>query len=235
MDHSIKTVFPMMKRRTQFALLGFLSFGVVAYAIVVYGFLPLGATVHPEIRANYEMHRWGIYTHIVASAFALALGPIQFVAKWRRARPRLHRWLGRVYLGVGVLIGGISGLYMAMHAFGGLPARLGFGCLAIAWLFTGMRAYLSIRAGDVVAHRRWMFMNFSLTFAAVTLRLWIPALVAIGVPFDQAYPVVAWLCWIPNLLVARYCLRGEGGLMSLLHVDSVEHESRFAAQRDPAS
>ena len=82
--------------------------------------------------------------------------------------------MGRIYLGVGVLIGGIAGLIMSTHAFGGTPARLGFGTLAVVWLFTGARAYLAIRGGDVATHRRWMVRNFSLTFAAVTLRLYLP-------------------------------------------------------------
>jgi hypothetical protein len=44
---------------------------------------------------------------------------------------------------------------MAAHAFGGPAARLGFACLALAWLYTGAQAYLAIRARDIAAHRRW--------------------------------------------------------------------------------
>jgi uncharacterized membrane protein len=189
------------------ALLVVPSLGVAGYAIGVYGFLPLGAGVHPDMRAAFEAHRTGIYVHVFASAVALVLGPLQFSSRLRTARPGLHRWSGRVYLGVGVLLGGLAGLLMAFHAFGGLGSRLGFACLALAWLFTGLRAYRSIRAGDTASHRRWMIRNFALTFAAVTLRLWLPASVASGIPFEVAYPVVAWLCWVPNLLAAELLLR----------------------------
>ena len=190
-------------RLASFVALVVLSLGVAGYAIAVYGFLPLGALVHPDMRATFETHRAGIYAHVFASAVALALGPFQFSAKLRARRLPLHRWLGRVYLGVGVLVGGLAGLFMAVHAFGGLAARLGFGCLALAWLYTGLRAYLAISARNIVSHRRWMVRNFSLTFAAVTLRLWLPASVASGIAFELAYPVIAWLCWVPNLLVAE--------------------------------
>jgi uncharacterized membrane protein len=115
--------------------------------------------------------------------------------------------MGRVYLGVGVLVGGLAGLYMSCFAFGGLPARLGFGSLAMLWLFTGARAYLAIRAGDTAAHRRWMIRNFALSFAAVMLRLYIPASVISDIAFATAYPVIAWLCWVPNLLVAEWLVR----------------------------
>jgi len=92
---------------------------------------------------------------------------------------------------------------MAFHAFGGLPGRLGFAFLALAWLCSGFRAYLAIRARDITAHRRWMVRNFALTFAAVTLRLYLPTSLASGVAFEIAYPAIAWLCWVPNLLIAE--------------------------------
>jgi hypothetical protein len=101
------------------------------------------------------------------------------------------------------LVGGLAGLFMASHAFGGLAARLGFSCLALGWLYTGSRAYLAIRAADIASHRRWMVRNFALTFAAVTLRLWLPASIVSGITFEAAYPVIAWLSWVPNLLVAE--------------------------------
>jgi hypothetical protein len=100
---------------------------------------------------------------------------------------------------------------MAFHAFGGLPARLGFGCLAVLWLYTGYRAYRAIRTRDLASHRRWMVRNFALTFAAVTLRLWLPAAVVSGVRFEIAYPAIAWLCWLPNLMVAEVLLRATPG------------------------
>jgi Predicted membrane protein (DUF2306) len=193
----------IVMRLASFVALIVLSLGVAGYAVGVYGFLPLGAVLHPDMRATFETHRTGIYAHIFASVVALALGPFQFSAKLRTARPGLHRWSGRLYLGVGVLVGGLAGLFMAFYAFGGLPARLGFGCLALAWLYTGFRAYLAIRARDLASHRRWMVRNFALTFAAVTLRLWLPASVVSGFPFELAYPAIAWLCWVPNLLVAE--------------------------------
>jgi hypothetical protein len=96
---------------------------------------------------------------------------------------------------------------MAFHAFGGLPARIGFASLALSWLYTGFCAYRAIRSGNVLSHRRWMVRNFALTFAAVTLRIWLPLSMVAGIPFEVAYPVIAWLSWVPNLLTAELLLR----------------------------
>ena len=190
-------------RLTSFVALCVLSSGVAAYAVVVYGFMPLGSLVHPDMRVVFEAHRLGIYAHVFGSAIALALGPLQFSSHLRNSRISLHRWLGRLYLGVGVLIGGSSGLYMASHAFGGLVARLWFASLAVAWLYSGLRAYLAIRAGKATVHRAWMVRNFALTFAAVTLRLYSPVSMAAGIEFEVAYPYIAWICWVPNLVAAE--------------------------------
>lgn len=198
-------------RSTFLATLVVLSLGVTAYAVLVYAFLPLGAYLHPEIRAAFAQYPAIVFAHVFGSAVALGLGPLQFWSRLRARRPRFHRWCGRLYLGVGVLVGGLAGLYMAVHAFGGLAARLGFGGLALAWLFTGLRAYFAIRDWDKAAHRRWMIRNFALTLAAVTLRLWVPAAVASGIPFEAAYPFIAWLCWVPNLALAEVLLRQEAG------------------------
>jgi len=117
---------------------------------------------------------------------------------------KVHRWSGRIYLAVGVLIGGLSGLYMAQYAYGGNVARLGFAGLALAWLYTGLRAYLAVRGGEIGEHRKWMVRNFSLTFAAVMLRLYLPLSMLAGVEFIVAYSIIAWLCWVPNLVYAEW-------------------------------
>ena len=201
-------------RSAGFVLLLLLSLGVAVYAVTSYGLLPLGAVVHPDMRAAFEAHRLAIYVHVFASAVALTFGPMQFSRRLRTARPTVHRWSGRLYLLIGVLVGGVTGLVLAFHAFGGLVSQLGFGCLAVSWLYTGIRAYVAIRSREIAAHRRWMVRNFALTFAAVTLRLWLPAAVAAGVPFDLAYPAIAWLCWVPNLLLAeRWIVRPRGAVL----------------------
>jgi uncharacterized membrane protein len=182
----------------------FLAFGVAGYAVFAYGFMPLGSLVHPDMKAAFLAHSTGIYTHAFASIVALVLGPFQFLAGLRQEHPTVHRWLGRGYLAVGVLVGGVAGLYMSQFAFGGPVAKLGFAALAVSWLYTGLQAYRAIRRGAVDEHRKWMVRNFSLTFAAVTLRFYLPASMLAGIEFALAYPVIAWLCWVPNLIFAEW-------------------------------
>lgn len=188
-----------------------LAFGIAAYAIFAYGFLPLGSLVHPDMQVTYLANKLGIYTHIFASAVALSLSPFQFTAGLRNRWPKVHRIIGRTYLGVGVALGGLSGLYMAFYAFGGPVAKAGFAGLALCWLYTGVRALQAIRRGEVQKHRKWMVRNVSLTLAAVTLRIYLPSSMVFGIPFEVAYPFIAWLCWVPNLVVAELLFNRSGG------------------------
>lgn len=187
-------------------LMTVLALGVAAYAIVAYGLLEFGTLVHPDMRQVFAARPVGIGLHVFASAFALALGPFQFLPGLRARRPGLHRQLGRVYL-TAVAVGGLSGLYMARFAFGGGLAQSGFTVLALLWLGSSALALRAILGGDVAAHRRWMLRSFALTFAAVTLRLQLGLGGLAGLAFEQYYPVVAWSCWVPNLLLLEWWLR----------------------------
>ncbi len=195
---------PSFMRSTLKGLVCFLALAVAGYAVFAYTALPIGASVHPDMRANFIAHSTAIYTHIFASVIALVLGPFQFHARLRNTHRFLHRLTGRIYLGIGVLVGGLSGLYISTFAFGGVAAKLGFAALAVCWLYSGARAITAIRRGAVDEHRRWMTRNFALTLAAVSLRIYLPISMISGIPFETAYPVIAWLAWVPNLLLAEW-------------------------------
>ncbi|MEN0130767.1 MAG: DUF2306 domain-containing protein [Brevundimonas sp.] len=167
------------------------------------------------------------YAHVCAGGVALLVGPTQFWAGLRRRRPRVHRTLGRVYLGA-VAVAGVAALALAPFNTAGMVGFFGFGSLAVLWLYTGWRGYRSIRAGDVRSHQAWMIRSFALTYAAVMLRLWVGVLIAIQVPFtfdvdaafDNAYAAVPFLCWLPNLVVAEWLVRRRGLPSLRLSVDA---------------
>lgn len=129
---------------------------------------------------------------VIGSGLAAASGAITPVLAPDAPPPPAPASLarGRLYLGVGVLDGGLSGLFMARFAFGGFAARLGFAALAVCPA-TGACALLAIRRVAIDEHRRWMVRNFALTLAGVTLRLYIPAAVIADIDFAVVYPFIA--------------------------------------------
>jgi len=70
-------------------------------------------------------------------------------------------------------------------------------------------AYTAIRKGSSSRHRRWMMRNYALTYAAVMLRIMIPAFATAGVGIESSFPLIAWACWVPNLVFVEWVLLGR--------------------------
>jgi hypothetical protein len=146
------------------------------------------------------------YTHIILGGLSLLIGWSQFNSKLRHDRLSLHRIIGKTYV-VSALISGLAGIYIGFFATGGLIASAGFISLGCIWFTTTFIAYSSIKKGDIARHETMMIFSYASCFAAVTLRIWLPLLVMLFNDFIPAYRIVAWLCWVPNLMVALLIVR----------------------------
>ncbi|MGN8057168.1 DUF2306 domain-containing protein [Pedobacter sp. 22163] len=143
----------------------------------------------------------GFYTHIIFGGIALFIGWMQFSPKMRNRRMALHQKVGKVYV-VAALLSALAGIYIGFFATGGWVSSTGFICLGIIWFYTTLKAYLYIKRAEIQKHQKMMVYSYAACFAAVTLRIWLPILTMVYGDFSKAYLVVAWLCWIPNLIVA---------------------------------
>lgn len=154
---------------------------------------------------------WNImfYTHILLGGFALMIGWSQFSRTWRLKYLKWHRRVGVAYV-ISAVLSGSSGLYIAYYATGGWVSVLGFACLAIVWLFTTIKAFIAVKNGRIIKHQKFMIFSYAACFAAVTLRIWLPLLSAAFGSFIPAYRIVAWLCWVPNIVVAFVTTRRLG-------------------------
>jgi uncharacterized membrane protein len=160
----------------------------------------------PDIKHRFFATAIAGWSHAFGGAIAALIGPFQLITRLRTAWPRVHAWMGRTYL-LAVLAGGLAGLYFAPTSTAGTVGRVGFTTLAIFWLYSGTRAFLAIRRGNVQEHRRWMLRNYALTFGAATLRIELPLLIISGLSFPAAYTLVAWISWVPNWLAVEAWLR----------------------------
>lgn len=188
--------------RVGWSVMTLLSLGVAGYAAfhVATGF----AHVPREVATNAFPSIHGLRLHIAASAVALALGPFQFLP--RASAPWLHRLMGRFYVAA-CLLGGLAGGTIAMFASTGPVAGAGFLSLSILWLVFTAIAFAAVLRRDFETHRRWMIRSFALTLAAVTLRIYLPIGVTLNNgEFTLPYTIIAWACWIPNLIVAEIWL-----------------------------
>jgi hypothetical protein len=140
---------------------------------------------------------WAFLAHLVGGSLALVLGPFQFWERLRKRRPQVHRRLGYGYF-FSIALGGFGGLICAPSSWAGLPAQLGFGGLALAWLSSAALGLGAIRKGRIERHRSFMRLSYALTLAAVSLRIQMPLLFLAGLEELQVYRTVAWSCWVPQ-------------------------------------
>ena len=158
-----------------------------------------------------------LVAHVCTAAVALIVGPAQFIPRIR-ARRRVHRTLGRIYLLAGVLPAAVTAIPVAVWS-GRLLTQFSLTTAAALWLITGGLAYRAARRRDFVEHRTWMMRNYALTFLAVTSRILVPLLLLARIPFGGAgagsigedapamIPIGQTLGWIVNLIVVELLIR----------------------------
>jgi hypothetical protein len=150
------------------------------------------------------------YAHVLIAAIILLAGFFQIHPtiglRWRK----IHRVLGKVYVGGILLFAAPGGLVMSLFINRGPVVQASFLFQCAFWFVFTWLAYVRIRQRDVQAHRQWILRSFALTLAAITLRVY----VFLGSwSFDlsqpMAYGTIAWLSWVPNLIMCEMYLRAS--------------------------
>lgn len=197
-------------------LIAFLALGVGLVSLRYLNFEVQGVLFSKaKTLLENNIYRTVFYLHVVFGVMALLAGPWQFFPKLRNRRLSFHRNLGKVYI-VACLTGGLAGLIIALFATGGIISTLGFSGLALGWLITTSMAYVRIRQKNIDEHYRWMVRSFALTFAAVTLRIWLPMFTSgFGWEFVPSYRFISWFCWVPNLLFAEFVILRNRSIVNL--------------------
>ena len=154
-------------------------------------------------------HIWitSFFIHALTSIFALIAGFTQFQKRF--IKNNWHRYFGFFYIIVVLFLSAPTGLIMSFFANGGISSIAGFFILSCLWIFTTSKAYLKAKNKDYSTHAKWMFRSYALCLSAITLRAykyayvnWIdPDMDFLG-PMDL-YRVIAWMGWVPNLIVAE--------------------------------
>jgi uncharacterized membrane protein len=161
----------------------------------------------PELADSFRARIVPLLIHTTFGPIALVLGIVNLLPAMRRRRWALHRLLGRIYMISGLTLG-LAGGYLAFFAAGGTFARLGFLTLAAGTVLTIAFGYKSIRRRNIAEHREWMLRSYAFIFGAVMLRIWLPLLIiAHGGEFMPAYRIVAWVAWVPNIILVEWIIR----------------------------
>jgi uncharacterized membrane protein len=193
-----------------FLVLGYLFFCYLMLQIVLQ-YIPAGTdTAFLGIKQDYveiPFYLVAFYIHVFTALLALPAGFTQFSKYILKHQPHIHKLNGRIYVLSILLLGAPSGFFIGLFANGGLSSQFAFCTLAVLWIWFTWQAYSKARHGDFKAHKAFMYRSFALTLSAITLRAWKYMFVEMFHPRPMdVYMVVAWLGWIPNLLIAEYLI-----------------------------
>ncbi len=130
--------------------------------------VPQGSPAVPD--AGFARHPLLTMVHIVPGLLFVVLGPLQFVSTLRTRRPGLHRWIGRVVLASGMIIGVTALLMSPQMAIGGANETAATTLFAILFLCALGKAFMAIRLGKVALHREWMIRGFAIGLAVAFVR-----------------------------------------------------------------
>jgi len=144
------------------------------------------------------------YLHLFFGAIVTLIAIPLFFSKLIPFKAKLHKHLGKVYIGSILFISGPTGLYLAFFAEGGQFATIGFILMSMAWMIPTYIAFQRIIKGDVQGHYNWMIRSYAMTLSGVTLRLLTPiASRYLNFDYDTTFIVSAYAPWIINLLIGE--------------------------------
>lgn len=155
-----------------------------------------------------EIWKASFYLHVITSCFCLLAGFTQFSNHVLKQCPGIHRTMGWMYIIIVLGFSAPSGLIMGIYANGGIFSQTAFVLLSILWIVFTFKAYSAVRNRDFEGHQKFMIRSYALTLSALTLRAWKYVIVLAFRPHPMdAYMLVAWLGWVPNLLLAEWYIR----------------------------
>jgi len=167
---------------------------------------PFAVNLSPAaaLDAGFAKHFVLTLIHILPGASFLVLAPLQFVPGIRQKHLPVHRWMGRVLVICGLIIGG-SALVMSYRMnIGGPNETAATTLFAIVFLVCLIRAYVHIRRKEVARHREWMIRAYGIGLGVATTRPIVGAFFAFRrLTPHEFFGIAFWLGFTITFLVAE--------------------------------
>ena len=146
-------------------------FAVMALCVALVIFVDERFLVLPADHEWQHIHdfRWLLLVHGPFGAVALLSGPFQFSDTIRRTRPKLHRWLGRIYVGA-IAISAPMAAWIGYH-FEPTSIRIEQLFQAGGWFLTTLIALICVLSRNFEWHKRWMMKSYGFCLVFILSRV----------------------------------------------------------------
>ena len=110
--------------------------------------------------------------HVLAAAVITTCGLLQLVPKIRSRWPVLHRWSGRLFLAMALILS-IGGLWLVWvrGSYMTVPGAIAISMDGVLILWFATMAWITARRRDFAAHRRWALRTFIVASGVWFMRL----------------------------------------------------------------
>lgn len=153
---------------------------------------------------HLDHYRLSFYAHIFSSLLVLFSGAFLFSSFVLKKWPLLHRWFGKIYVGLLLLVSAPSGMVMAFYANGGWLAKISFLILTPLWWYFTWKGYQTARQRKFKLHQDWMMRSYALTLSAVSLRIYQVSLsYYFYIDPELQYILISWASWLGNWLLVE--------------------------------
>ena len=163
---------------------------------------------HSFLRQRYAAIPWLMLAHGIPGALALVLGVFQFSSRLRQRYLKVHRVMGRIYVGCVVISAPVAiavGISLPIMTL--IMANV---IQALGWLTTTATALYCVRTGRIQQHREWMMRSypFAMVFVVVRVIIAIPAIERMGQIgiVTVVWSVIATACFLPSFVIAWQAL-----------------------------
>ncbi len=178
-------------------------------------FLRLVAITSPEYVAQELVlfqHPWTEGLHRLLGLTLLIAGMFQFDAGLRRRNPRVHRWTGRAFLLLALVVS-LTGLTMGLlYPFAGTQEMVFIIVVSALMLFLISKAWTQARARNFTRHREWMIRALALSFFIAVMRVYtVPMNMLTDWPEPEVFISAGWMSVITVLAVAEWWINVTRG------------------------
>ena len=166
--------------------------------------------------AGFAKHLALTLFHILPGGLFLLLTPLQFMRSIREKHWMIHRWMGRVLVAGGLIIGGTALVMSYRMNIGGPNETAATTLFAIVFLICLIKAYVHIRRKEVVRHREWMIRAYGVGLGVATTRPIVGAFFAFRrLTPHEFFGIAFWLGFTITFLIAEAwvdCTRWHGAV-----------------------
>lgn len=190
---------------TLWAIVAFLAFNLVLIAIQYFNFdTNYKFLKHKQAFVHNKLWLASFYIHLAFGIVCVLTGLPLFFSWLVKFKSRLHKSIGKIYVGSILFLTGPTGFYLAFYAEGGFWSSVGFVIMSLAWMLITYKALERIKNKDIEGHYRWMIRSYCFTLSGITLRIMTPLGIQVfGIEQETNFILTAYLPWIFNILLGE--------------------------------